>query len=97
MKHLKQYLIKSKLTIILAIILGFLCKFSMGYFSSAVSAYTEALIISYSKEVIDKGVSSGIIDLLDGKSILNEVYVSSLIYAILINASGNFAISKTEV
>lgn len=74
MKHLKNYLKKSKLAIALAIVIGFFGKFSMGYFSSAVNAYTEALIISYSKEVIDKGVSTGIIDLLDGKSILNEVY-----------------------
>ena len=74
MKHLKNYLKKSKLTIALAIILAFVCKFSVGYFSDAVNAYTEALIKSYSKEVIDKGVSSGIITLLDGKSLLNEVY-----------------------
>ena len=74
MKLLVKYLIKSKLTIVLALLLAFLCKFSMGYFSNAINAYTEALIISYSKEVIDKGVSTGIIDLLDGKSILNEVY-----------------------
>ena len=74
MKHLKNYLKKSKLTISLAILIGLVGKFSMGYFSTAVTAYTEALIKSYSKEVIDKGVSSGIIDLLDGKSILNEVY-----------------------
>jgi sporulation protein YunB len=46
----------------------------MGYFSDAVNAYTESLIKSYSKEVIDKGVSSGIINLLDGKSLLNEIY-----------------------
>ena len=74
MKHLKNYLKKSKLTIALAIIVGLLGKFSMGYFSTAVNAYTEALIKSYSKEIIDKGVSTGIINLLDGKSLLNEVY-----------------------
>ena len=74
MKHLKNYLKKSKLTIALAILVGLLGKFSMGYFSTAVNAYTEALIKSYSKEVIDKGVSNGIINLLDGKSLLNEVY-----------------------
>lgn len=74
MKLLKYFLVKSKLAIVLALLLAFLCKFSMGYFSNAINAYTEALIISYSKEVIDKGVSTGIIDLLDGKSILNEVY-----------------------
>lgn len=74
MKHLKNYLKKSKLTIALAILVGLLGKFSMGYFSTAVNAYTEALIKSYSKEIIDKGVSTGIINLLDGKSLLNEVY-----------------------
>ena len=74
MKHLKNYLKKSKLTRALAILVGLLGKFSMGYFSTAVNAYTEALIKSYSKEVIDKGVSNGIINLLDGKSLLNEVY-----------------------
>ena len=74
MKHLKNYLKKSKLTIALAILVGLLGKFSMGYFSTAVNAYTEVLIKSYSKEIIDKGVSTGIINLLDGKSLLNEVY-----------------------
>ena len=77
MKHLKNYLKKSKLTIALAIIVGLVGRFSMGYFSTAVNAYTEALIKSYSKEIIDKGVSNGIITLLDGKSILNEVYDAS--------------------
>ncbi len=77
MKRLKNYLIKSKFTIALAILVGLIGKFSMGYFSTAVDAYTEALIKSYSKEIIDKGVSSGIIDLLDGKSLLNEVYDQS--------------------
>lgn len=46
----------------------------MGYFSSAISAYTDSLIISYAREVIDNGVSEGVVDLLDGKSILKEVY-----------------------
>ena len=77
MKHLLSYLRKSRLTIALAIIIGFVGKFSMGYFSTAVNAYTEALIKSYSKEIIDKGVSTGIISLLDGKSILNEKYDES--------------------
>ena len=77
MKHLKNYLKKSKLTIVLAIVVGLAGKFSMGYFSTAINAYTEALIKSYSKEIIDKGVSTGIIDILDGKSLLNEVYDSS--------------------
>ena len=74
MKHLKNYLKKSKITIVLAIFVGLLGKFSMGYFSSAVNAYTEALIKSYSKEIIDKGVNNGIIDILDGKTLLNEVF-----------------------
>lgn len=74
MKHLKNYLKKNKVLIALAIIIGFLCKFSIGYFSDAVTAYTDALIISYSNKVVDEGVSSGVIDLLDGKSLLNEVY-----------------------
>ena len=74
MKHLKNYLIKNKFLLALAVIIAFFCKFSIGYFSSAVNAYTDALIISYSKRIVDEGVSSGVISLLDGKSILNEVY-----------------------
>lgn len=74
MKRLKHYLRKSSLPFILALIIGFVGKMSMNYFSTAVSAYTESLIISYAREVVEQGVTEGIIELLDGKSILNEVY-----------------------
>lgn len=74
MKHLKNYLIKNKFLIALSIIMAFLCKFSIGYFSNAVTAYTDSLIINYSNKVVNEGVSSGVIDLLDGKTLLNEVY-----------------------
>ena len=49
----------------------------MKYFSQAVSTYTKSLIISYANEVIDQGVTEGVVELLDGKSILNEVYDSN--------------------
>lgn len=58
----------------LAILVGFVGKFSMNYFSQAVKAYTESLIISYARQVIDEGVSEGVVELLDGKNLINEVY-----------------------
>lgn len=77
MKHLKRYLKRSSLLIILAILIGLASRFSMKYFSQAVSTYTKSLIISYANEVIDQGVTEGVVELLDGKSILNEVYDSN--------------------
>lgn len=74
MKHLFKYLKKNSLLLFLALIVGLVWKFSMGYFSSAVSAYTDSLIISYAREIIDQGVSEGVVEFLDGKSILKEVY-----------------------
>ncbi len=74
MKHLIKYLKKSSLTLTLALIVGLLGKFSMNYFSAAVSAYTESLIISYAHQVVDQGVTEGVVELLDGKSIIHEVY-----------------------
>lgn len=49
----------------------------MGYFSTAVNAYTESVILNYAKEIVDLGVTEGVVELLDGKSILNEVYDSN--------------------
>ncbi len=49
----------------------------MKYFSQAVSTYTKSLIIAYANEVIDQGVTEGVLELLDGKNILNEVYDSN--------------------
>lgn len=74
MRHLKNYLKKSSLLLGLAVIIGFACKFSMSYFSSAITTYTESLIISYAKEVVDQGVTEGVVELLDGKNLINEVY-----------------------
>lgn len=74
MRLLSKYLKKSSLLIGLAILIAFAGRFSMNYFSEAIKAYTESLIISYSKEIVDQGVSEGVIELLNGKSLLNEVY-----------------------
>ncbi len=49
----------------------------MNYFSTAIKAYTDSLIISYANEVIDEGVSEKVIKLLDGKSVLCESYDST--------------------
>ncbi len=49
----------------------------MSYFSSAVSAYTRSLIISYANEVVDHGVTEGVVELLDVKNVLNETYDAS--------------------
>ncbi len=77
MKHLKKYVRKSSVFFLFALVVGFVGKFSMSYFSSAVSAYTRSLIISYANEVVDHGVTEGVVELLDGKNVLNETYDAS--------------------
>lgn len=74
MKPFVKYLKKSSLTLTLALLIGLGGKFSMNYFSQAVNAYTESLIISYTRQVVDQGVTEGVVELLDGKSIIHEVY-----------------------
>lgn len=74
MKPLVKYLKRSSIFLVLALFIGFAGKFSMNYFSQAVNAYTEALIISYTRQVVDQGVTEGVVELLDGKSIIHEVY-----------------------
>lgn len=75
MKHL-AYLKKNSLYFIMALMLGVIMKFSMSYFSTAVEAYTESFIISYANDVIDEGVGKGVIEILDGQSVLKESYDS---------------------
>lgn len=62
---------------VLALILGIFGRASMGYFSEAVNVYAEALIINYSREVIDQGVASSIIEDLNGESLLKQSYDSN--------------------
>ncbi len=77
MKRLKKYVRKFSLPFILALLIFFISKISVNYFSSAVKAYTESLIISYANEVVDHGVGEGVIELLNGRDILNESYDSN--------------------
>lgn len=74
MKRFSKYLKKSSLTMVLALLVGLVGKFSMNYFSQAVNMYTKSLIISYTRQVMDQGVTEGVVELLDGKSIIHEVY-----------------------
>ncbi len=60
--------------LVLALIIGLIGKFSMSYFSQAVKAYTESLILNYTRQIIDEGVSEGVVKLLDGKSLITESY-----------------------
>lgn len=39
--------------------------------------YTESLVIGYATEVIDEGITEGVVELLDGKSVLCESYDST--------------------
>ena len=74
MKPLKKLVKKSSLILILALVVGFLGKMTMGYFSEAVRTYTETLIINYSTEVIDRGVSAHVLQDLKGGSLIEEKY-----------------------
>ena len=77
MKHLKKFVWRSSFLILFVLLLIFAGKFSMSYFSEAVSTYTESIIIGYATEVIDQGLQEGVIELLDGKSVLSESYDST--------------------
>lgn len=74
MRPFQNYLKKNSLTFILALVIGILGKVSMGYFSDAVRTYTESLIINYSRDVIDQGVTNAVINDLNGESLLKESY-----------------------
>ncbi len=77
MKHLKRFAWHASFLVLLVLLLVFAGKFSMSYFSESVGVYTESLIIAYATEVIDEGISEGVVDLLDGKSVLCESYDSA--------------------
>ena len=77
MKLLKHYLKKSSILFILALIIGLIGRLSMGYFSDAVKTYAESLIRNYSRGIIDQGVTKGVIEDLNGESLVQEVYDST--------------------
>ncbi len=77
MKPFTSYLKKSSLPFLLALILGFLGKMTMGYFSEAVNTYAQSLILNYSRDVIDQGVTNAVISDLGGESLLKESYDQS--------------------
>ncbi len=77
MKPFTSYLKKSSLPFLLALILGFLGKMTMGYFSEAVNTYARSLILNYSRDVIDQGVTNAVISDLGGESLLKESYDQS--------------------
>lgn len=72
MKRLKKLAWLSSFFLLLILFMVFAGRFTLSYFSEAMNAYTESLIISYATKVIDKGINQGVVDLLDGKSVLNE-------------------------
>lgn len=77
MKHLKKFAWRASFLILLVLFIVFAGGFSLSYFSESVGVYTESLIIAYATEVIDEGISVGVVELLDGKSVLCESYDSS--------------------
>ena len=77
MKALKNYLKKNSIMFLLALIIGLFGRMSVGYFSDAVKTYAESIIINYSRNIIDQGVTNGVIDDLNGESLLQEVYDSN--------------------
>lgn len=77
MKHLKKFVWRFSILILFILLLVYACRFSMSYFSEAMGVYTESLIIGYATEVIDEGISEGVVELLDGKSVLCESYDST--------------------
>lgn len=77
MKALKNYLKKNSIMFLLALIIGLIGRISVGYFSDAVKTYAESIIINYSRNIIDQGVTNGVIDDLNGESLLQEVYDSN--------------------
>ncbi len=74
MRHLKKFVWRSSFLLLLILFFVFLGRFSLSYFSEAMEAYTESIIIGYATEVIDEGLSEGVVELLDGKSVLCESY-----------------------
>ena len=77
MKALKNYLKNNSIMFLLALIIGLIGRMSVGYFSDAVKTYAESIIINYSRNIIDQGVTNGVIDDLNGESLLQEVYDSN--------------------
>ena len=77
MKYLKSYLKKNSILFILALIAGLFGRMSVGYFSDAVKTYAESIIINYSRNIIDQGVTNGVINDLNGESLVQEVYDSN--------------------
>ena len=77
MKALKNYLKKNSIMFLLALIIGLIGRMSVGYFSDAVKTYAESIIINYSRNIIDQGVTNAVIDDLNGESLLQEVYDSN--------------------
>lgn len=76
MKPLKRFVWYLSFLALLVLLIVFAGNFTLSYFSEAIQAYTESLVIGYATQVIDEGVSEGVVELLDGKSILCESYDS---------------------
>lgn len=77
MKRLKKFAWRISFLVLLVLFFVFAGKFSLSYFSESVGTYTKSLIIGYATEVIDGGISEGVVELLDGKSVLCEAYDST--------------------
>ena len=72
MMHLLSYLKKNSILFILALLVGLFGRMSVGYFSEAVNTYAESLIINYSLLVINQGLYKGVINDLEGESLIQE-------------------------
>ncbi|MDE7263941.1 MAG: sporulation protein YunB [Anaeroplasmataceae bacterium] len=69
---MKKFVWLGSFLLLIILFVFFAGRFTMSYFSEAIGVYTESLIISYATKVIDKGINNGVVELLDGKSVLNE-------------------------
>ncbi len=77
MKPLKRFVRKGSILFLFIVLLVFAGRFSLSYFSEAMETYTKSIIIGYATQVIDEGISEGVVELLDGKSVLCEAYDST--------------------
>ena len=74
MRPLKRFAWRISFIILFVLLIVYACRFSKSYFSEAIEVYTESLVIGYATEVIDDGIREGVVELLDGKSVLCESY-----------------------
>ena len=61
MKPLKRFVRKGSILFLFIVLLVFAGRFSLSYFSEAMETYTKSIIIGYATQVIDEGISEGVV------------------------------------